>query len=350
MIRLAPDATEVLRLFIIMNPLPMTPGDSTRRQFLSQLAIAGAALPLATQIAGTARAAEAQPATSATKAKSTIHVFSKPLQWLSYDATAQLLAETGYGGIDYTVRPGGHVLPEKAAEDLPRAVEAAQKAGLKVEMITTAIVSARDPQTEPLLRAAAKAGVKFYRFGNLNYDPKLGVMESLQRHKAAFKELAQLNQTLGLHGAYQNHSGTRVGSPVWDLYELFRDLDPRWVGVQYDIRHATTEGGQSWPLALRLVQPWIKCTDVKDFKWEQTRGKAAIEGTPLGEGIVPLDAYYKLFAELGLGGPISIHLEYPPFERGPNFASDAEKRAAFVTALHKDAAVLKGLLAKHKIG
>src|SRR3954464_4257168 len=140
-----------------------SPTDSapTRRDFISQLALAGAALPLAQFVASPALAASAATSSNATPMGApagprTIHVFSKPLQMFSYDATAQLLAETGYTGIDYTVRRGGHVLPEKAAEDLPRAIEAAHKAGLKVEMITTDITDARDPGTEPLLRLAAK--------------------------------------------------------------------------------------------------------------------------------------------------------------------------------------------------
>jgi L-ribulose-5-phosphate 3-epimerase len=335
-----------------MNSNSAIPG---RRRFLSQLAVAGAALPLASQFTLSGHAAEPKqaavkgPPSGGAGAKTLVHVFSKPLQWLSCEATAQLLAEAGCDGIDYSVRPGGHVLPEKAAEDLPRAVEAAHKAGLKVEMITTAIVSARDPQTEPVLRAAAKAGVKFYRLGYFSYDPQLGVMESLQKHKAALRELAELNRSLGLHGAYQNHAGTRVGGPVWDLYELVRDLDPRWLGVQYDIRHAIVEGAQSWPLGLRLLAPWIKCTDLKDFRWDQAPGRATIVNTPLGEGIVPLDAYFKNVSELRVGGPISLHLEYPPFERGPTFSSEAEKRAAFLPPLRKDIAALKGLLARHKI-
>ncbi len=335
-----------------MKPHPTAPVVSTRRDFVGLIAAAGAALPLA-GLSSAAHAAEPKSTPSAPgtgASPTTIHVFSKPLVWLSHAETAKLLAETGYGGIDYTVRAAqGHVLPEKVEEDLPRAIDAAHAAGLKVEMITTEITSARAKDTEKLLRTAAKHGVKFYRLGNFNYDAKLGVLESLEKLQPALKELAQLNQSLGLHGALQNHAGTRVGSPVWDLYELLRDIDPRWIGVQYDIRHATNEGGLSWPLGLKLLRPWIKCTDVKDFKWEQSPGKATVEGMPLGEGIVPLDAYFKLKKELGIGGPISVHLEYPPFERGPKFASDAEKRAAFVVALKKDAAVLKGLLAKHAI-
>lgn len=327
----------------------------SRREFLARLALTGAAASLAsTAIAAeTPQAAAPASASAAASAGSSaapcVHVFSKPLQLLSYAETAALLAECGYGGIDLPVRAGGHVTPDKVAEDLPRAIEAAHQAGLKVEMITTDVVNARDKFVEPVLRAAAKHGVKFYRLGNFNYDAKLGVLESLDKHAATLKDLAALNASLGLHGAIQNHSGTRVGSPVWDLRYLVRELDAQWIGIQYDIRHATTEGGQSWPLGLKLNAPWIKCTDVKDFRWAQSPGKATVEAMPLGEGIVPLDAYYKLYHEFGLTGPISVHLEYPPFERGPKFATPAEQRAVFVTALKKDAGVLKGLLAKHKI-
>ncbi len=317
------------------------------------VAAAGAAMPLASmahaQGTGKGKGMEkAKVAAASAGGARTLHVFSKPLQWLSYDDTAALIAEAGFSGIDLSVRPGGHVLPEKVQDDLPRAVAAAAKAGLKVEMITTAITDTRDPHTEPLLRTAAKAGVTVYRYGNFNYDMKLGVWESLQKHKAALKELAALNQSLGIHGALQNHAGVRVGAAIWDTYELLRELDPRWSGVQYDIRHAVAEGGQSWPVVLRLVAPWIKCTDLKDFKWQQAPGKATIENVPIGEGIVPFDAYFKLVKELNVAGPMSVHLEYPPFERAPEMSA-AQKRPLFLAAMKKDFGALKAHLTKYQL-
>jgi L-ribulose-5-phosphate 3-epimerase len=326
---------------------------SSRRCFLSQLALAGAAVPLA-QFATTAVAAErkAKAAAPGTKAPplppAAIHVFTKPLQWLDYASVAALARAAGFDGLDLSVRPGGHVLPERVQDDLPRAVEEAKKAGLKVELITTGITNASDKDTEPVLRTAAKLGVKCYRLGNFSYDEKLGIWASLHKHRDALKELAALNQSLGLHGAIQNHAGTRVGGPVWDLFEILRDIDPRWAGVQYDIRHAVAEGGQSWPLALKLLAPWIKSTDFKDFKWEQAGGKAVIENVPIGEGIVPFDAYFKLARDLKITGPMSVHLEYPPFERAE--VSEAEKRAKFPALMKKDLVTLKGYLAKHQAG
>ena len=324
-----------------------SPSPVSRRDFVSRLALAGAALPLV-GAATSAVAAEKKPAMPAAPSGATvIHVFSKPMHTMSHAETAKLIAECGFGGIDYTVRKAqAHVLPEKVTEDLPRAIDAARAAGLKVEMITTDIVSARDPHAETLLKTAAKLGVKFYRLGNWNYDTKLGVLGTFEKIQPALKELAALNLSLGIHGAIQNHAGTRIGSAIWDLHHLLKDIDPRSLGVQYDIRHAATEGNMSWPLALKLLAPWIRCTDIKDFKWEQSPGKSAVDNTPLGEGIVPFDAYFKLVKELGLGGPISVHLEYSPFEKPPTTLSAADRVTQMKALMKKDCSFLKGQLVK----
>ncbi len=327
------------------------PADSSslsRREFVGRLAAAGAALPLAGAMSS-AFAAEAKPMAVASKpaGPTTIHVFSKPLHMFPPAEAAKILAECGFGGIDYTVRvQQGHVLPAKVTEDLPRAIDAARAAGLKVEMITTEITSARAENTETVLRTAAKHGVKFYRLGNFNYDAKLGITGTLEKLQPGLKELAALNQSLGIHGAIQNHSGVRVGSPVWDLYHLLKDIDPRGLGVQYDIRHATNEGGMSWPLALKLIAPWVRCTDIKDFKWTQSPGKSSVDNTPLGEGIVPFDAYFKLVKELGIGGPMSMHFEHPPFERPPAGLSAADRLTQMKAMMKTDLAFLKAQMAK----
>ena len=95
------------------------------------------------------------------------------------------------------------------------------------------------------------------------------------------------------------------------------------------------------------MRTWIKCTDAKDFKWEQSPGKAAIDNVPIGEGIVNFDAYFKLVRELNLTGPISVHFEYPPFERTE--MSNNEKRAQFPALMKKDLTALKAAMAKQKI-
>jgi L-ribulose-5-phosphate 3-epimerase len=323
----------------------------SRRKFITTCASAAAAAPLLSPatLRSAQRTLSDDGANASMESPGAIHVFSKPFDGFSYAETAQLIAEAGFGGIDYTVRPGGQIRPERVEEDLPKAVEAARAAGLRVDMISTEIVRASDKHTQPVLECAAKLGITVYRLGAIRYDPKTGVLKTLAQWKPILRELAELNQSLGIHGAIQNHSGNlRVGASLWDLFELVRDLDPRWLGCQHDIRHATVIGAHAWPITLELLHPWIRSTDLKDFRWIQSPGKQVIENVPLGEGIVDFAQYFSRVRDLKIGGPRSVHLEYPPFEHGPN-VGPVEKRALFLAAMKKDAATLNRYLAEAKL-
>ena len=240
-----------------------------------------------------------------------IHIFSKHLQFLDYDRMAQKAKEIGFDGLDLTVRPGGHIEPENVERDLPKAAEAIQKQGLQLKMMTTRITDPHDPLTEKILKTASKLGVTDYRMGYLSYDPKLPVDESLRRMQGPLKELAAMNKQYGIRGAYQNHSGLRVGGPVWDLFMLLNEIDPEWLGIQYDIRHATAEGGTAWPTGYHLVKKLIHSLDIKDFMWARVEDKWKLQNVPLGEGMVEFDRFFEMLKADGIGAPISIHYEYP---------------------------------------
>src|SRR5258708_28380065 len=47
-----------------------------------------------------------------------------------------------------TLRPGGHVLPERVTEDLPKAAEIIKKAGLKFPMCTADIIRSEEHTSE----------------------------------------------------------------------------------------------------------------------------------------------------------------------------------------------------------
>ena len=258
------------------------------------------------------------------------------------------MAEAGFDGIDYAVRTGGHVAPDRVRDELPRAIDAAHAAGLKAEMITTGITRPDDRHTRAIIETAAKCGVKYYRMGRFEYDLASGVWNTLQKLKLVMAELARLNESYGIHGAIQNHAGRGVGAACWDVFELIRDLNPRWLGCQYDIRHAVAEGGESWPVALQLLQPWIHCTNLKDFRWVQAPGKATIEDMPLGEGVVNFDAYFRFERQLGIGGPRSVHFEYSPFEPPPE-RPNSGTRSVFLSAMRKDSQTLSTMLRQASI-
>jgi len=316
------------------------PPAMSRRQFMATAAAAGMSL----SVPGLRQTAIGS--TPEKKDKTRICIFSKHLQWLDYDAMAETAAEIGFDGVDLTVRPGGHVLPERVEEDMPRAVEAVKKAGLRVDMITTRITSATHEHTEPILRTAQRLGVGYYRMGYLKYDDKLGVAQSLEALKPRFRDLAALNEQFQIHGAYQNHSGARVGGPVWDIWYLLDDLDPRWMGCQYDIRHATVEGGYSWPLGLNLLAKRIKITAIKDFRWAKINGKWKLENCPLGEGMVDFESYFKLAKQNDISATISLHFEYPLPHVSEKNTSAQEQRKRTIVVMQKDLQKLRAMLNK----
>jgi L-ribulose-5-phosphate 3-epimerase len=237
-------------------------------------------------------------------------VFSKCLQFLDYEHLGMALADIGFKGAELSVREEGHVLPGNVKTDLPRAVKTLQKSGISVPMMVTGIVSAEDPLTEAILGTASELGIGFYRMGYLSYDPGKTIMENLSIHKKTFDKLEKINRKFGIQGCYQNHSGTRIGGPVWDLYWLVNGCDPDFIGVQYDIRHAVVEGGVSWPLGMKLLSPWIKTTAIKDSIWIKENGKWKLKYVPLNQGMVDFDMYLREYVNLGISGPVTIHYEY----------------------------------------
>ncbi len=244
-------------------------------------------------------------------ASSPLCLFSKHLPDLNYDELGKTVKELGFAGVDLTVRPKGHVLPERAGEDLPRAVETLRKHGLQVPMITTEITSASDPTAGPILRTAARLGVTHFKPGYWKYGPG-DVTARVKEVGAEVRRLAGLagehRIVMGLH----NHNGLYVGEAVWDTWEMIRDLDPRWTGFYYDPAHAAIEGGVGGrDVSLRLALPRLKMIAVKDFFWRREQAGWKPVWCPMGDGAVDWTSAVRTWTQAGFNGPISLHLEYP---------------------------------------
>ena len=298
-----------------------------RRQFVSTLTLAGAALAL--------HPALRLPAADAVEAKKfTLIAFSKPFQTLNFEDTADLVAEVGWDGIECPVRKGGQVLPEKVEDDLPRMVEALKKRQRRLVSLTTDVQDASNPLNQRVLRAASKLGLKHYRLGFFRYREDRSIPDQLNEIKAQLREVVALNQELGLCAGFQNHSGRDyVGAPVWDIYELIKDFDRQQIGVHFDIGHATIEGGNAWRTNARLVTPLFSAVYVKDFAWQKLGESWKSEWCPLGQGMISR-SFITTLKKSPFRGPISQHHEYP---------LGAGKE--MITAMQKDLATLKSWLA-----
>ena len=276
----------------------------SRRRFLQQATLAAGTLPIL-------------PSTLIKAVEVTemglpdIHIFSKHLQFLNYTEMADAAANMGFDGVDLTVRPDGHVLPERVEDDLPRAAEALKKAGLSPKLMTTTIGDATDTSQIRVLKTASNVGMTLYRMKWYQYTEKQAIPEAILGFQRQLQALGELNKAFKLTGCYQNHAGLLVGASVWELWEMLKMADAQYMGVQYDIRHATVEGGQSWPNGLRLLRSQIKSITLKDFRWEKKNNKWIVEDVPMGEGMVDFATYFRLLKQTNLRVPISLHIEYP---------------------------------------
>jgi sugar phosphate isomerase/epimerase len=250
-------------------------------------------------------------ATPAAPSKLKIAIFSKHLQFLEGDALAAAAASIGFDGIDITVRKGGHVAPERVRQDLPPLAAVIRKHGLEVPMITADIVDAQTPHAEGILRTMSELGIRRYRWGGFTYNDREPYPVQLDRMKTRVAKLAALNSRYNACAMYHTHSGRDVGAPIWDLYILLKDFDPNAVGINYDVGHATIEGGLGgWIDSFRICGAHLRGIAAKDFMWTKASGGWRTEWVPIGEGMVKFPEFFGMVAHSGFDGPLQLHFEY----------------------------------------
>ncbi|MFD1316628.1 sugar phosphate isomerase/epimerase family protein [Namhaeicola litoreus] len=308
---------------------------SKRRTFLKQTALAAGYLPLSRFSFPMFQYADDD--------QLEVHIFSKHLQFLDFKETGAVAAEMGFDGVDLTVRPKGHVLPENVGIDLPRAVEDIRASGIRCDLITTAIESVENQLDVSVLKAASDVGIKYYRTNWFKFDQARSMKANLLNYQEEIYRLGELNQKLGLVGCYQNHAGRNVGASFWEIEKILETVNPQTFGTQYDIRHAMVEGGFSWQNGLELLHKRIKVIVLKDFKWGKINNKWEPVNVPIGEGMVDFDTYFKLLKKYKIKVPVSLHLEYDlgGAEKG-NSVINVDKKVVF-DAMQRDLQIVQDL-------
>jgi sugar phosphate isomerase/epimerase len=243
-----------------------------------------------------------------------ISIFSKHLQFLKREALAQQAMEIGFDAIDLTVRKNGHVEPQRVTENLPKLVAIIRQHNLECSMITTDIADVNSPYAEDILRAMRASGIRYYRWGGFKYDYSKPTAPQLEALKPRVAKLADLNARYNVTAMYHTHSGVGVvGASIWDLYIILKEFNPDAVGVNYDIGHATIEGGLGgWINSFGITGPHLRGIAVKDCDWKKgASGKWKPEFVPLGSGMVHFEQFFRMVKQSGFHGPLQVHFEYP---------------------------------------
>ena len=299
----------------------------TRRRFLATAAAAGTFAAIAPRTFGFG----AQPGF-----RGTLCFFSKHLPRLDGRGLSRALKPLGFGGVDLTARPGGHVDPKRVTQDLPAFVHAIREEGLQVPMITTDLTSIEDPVARPTLETAAALKIRFFKPGYYRY-----AFQDVRKEVAAaglkLRGLAELSASAGVHLGYHNHAGY-IGGNIWDVAPIVDALPLKSAGYYFDVRHAVVEGGDAgWRTAFNVAAPRLAMIAVKDFYWEKASAGWRIRNCPMGDGMVNWKAYFAMLAKAGFHGPVSLHLEYEipgatPEAQEQNTLAAAARDIAFVKA------------------
>lgn len=312
---------------------------TSRREFI-ELSSAAAAVAAALPRDATAGSVEGQGGF-----RGTLCLFSKPVPQLSWPELAQRVKAAGFGGVDLTVRTKGHVMPARAAEDLPKAVVAIRAAGLEVPMITTELLSGDHPTAEPIVRTAAKLSIPFLKPGYYYYK---FVDVRRERDEAAeqFRSLVKLTSRYGVQVGFHNHAGY-IGGQLWDMAPVIDALDARDAGFYYDLDNATMEGGVAgWKIGAKLAMARMKMMAVKDFYWKQTEKGWEPFNCPLGQGMCKHSELFRMAAAGGFHGPISLHMEFqiPGVSDDQGIALGREQDEQVMMAAERELRMLKSLL------
>jgi len=258
--------------------------------------------------------------------KPLLTLYSISLQWAGYQEAADTAAKAGWPAIGWTVRQGGHVLPENVTRDLPRAVAAAKTAGLQAPIIITGVRDAESPYAEAYLDTMNKLGLRYYQAPPLGtYDYTKDLQPQLDLWKPRIERLAKLNEKYGTTAVYHVEGGAgNIGGGGWDLWLAIKDFDTKYVGMDLDLGHATMKGGpEVWEL-IRFAHKNILSIASKDVRWAKKTDPPqgprrsdpsddwpwTAEYVPPGTGMVNFRAAFQYMKSIDYAGSFLHYSEY----------------------------------------
>ena len=240
-------------------------------------------------------------------------LFTDNLADLSVTEACREINRIGFDGLDLTVRPGGHVLPENVVRELPVAKRIAAGHGLALPMISTAITDIDSPHAEAIMETAAAVGVKKIKLGYWRYRPFGTALQQLDSARSKMERIAKLAGRYGVLPCVHVHSGDQVTAGGGLLYLILKDFTAQEAGAYVDPMHMSVEGALGgWQIGLDLLTPWVALVGIKNYRWRDDAdpSEPRVQYTTLDSGMAPLKQFMGYIRQMNYRGPISLHSEY----------------------------------------
>ena len=255
-------------------------------------------------------------AEGAPKSVPKVCAYTEHFQELSIPEVCKVFKRIGVDGLDLTVRPGGHIEPKNAKDELPRAVKAARDHDLEIMILTTGISTA-NRHAEEIVATCQKLNIERIKLGYFPVGNFGDLARRLDNVRRQLDAIVKLTAKYGVRPCVHVHSGATIPSNGFMLYELIRDMPPDLIGAYLDSFHMTITGGAgSWRQAINLLSPWISLVALKNFQWK--RGERDDIGQQkwhtnycrLADGIAPIRDFVSTIHQSGYRGFYTLHTEY----------------------------------------
>ncbi len=195
-------------------------------------------------------------------------VFTKPWPDWPIGRLAQSVKKWGFDGIEFPLRQGFQVEPERAEQALPALVHVMAEEGVKV-------LSVASRTDERVFAACAKSGVPMIRTMAAVGDEGYKASElDMRRH---LEQLLPWCERYGVLVGIQEHYGAYVSSAL-GLRSLLQGFDPRKAAAVFDAAHDALTG-MAPEYGLEIIWPHLAMVNLKNVYYYRTNGPEAEEAS-----------------------------------------------------------------------
>lgn len=278
--------------------------NQSRRQFLTQLTLAGIALP----VIGKAGIFAAAPY------KSNISFGYSAITWGGKDDVAiREISSLGFKGIQ--LRANAFDMYKTRVDELKKMLKDAKLDLVMFSSGNANVNTGKDAETIAEHVAHAKfvkeLGGSYIQITNSS-RPKEGAPSEadLKQYGKLLTEIGKQTKALGVTVAYHNHMG-QLGQTPEEVDIILAAADPDYVTLELDVAHYTQGGGDP-AAAIRKHAKRIRALHLKDVRNVPGAAPDKYIFVELGQGRVDLPAVFKALDEINFKGPAIIELDGVP--------------------------------------
>lgn len=268
-------------------------------------------------------------------------VFSVMVPELKFEEIAELVAKTGFEGIEWRIgvahlrRPndspsvlakgvtGDFTYWDKVKEEVsiealvknaPRLKKLAEANHLKIPAMTTYLKMAQTPnllkQIEEVFKGAQIMGCSQFRVQVPNYDRSQNYNELFEATLTELEKVQRLSQKYEVKANIEIHANCITPSAGL-AYRIVQNFDPKHIGVILDPGNMTREGMENWKMGMELLGKYLAHVHVKNCGWflKEKHPEGAVWESPwvgLREGMINWGQVLADLKQVGYEGWLSL--------------------------------------------